>query len=396
VCFVLWWAAVKGSDLEYSPLLWPVAGFGIFVALQWLLRLTSYPGATLTGLCQLAAAGAIFYLAVTAFGDWRNVRRFGVLAWVLCGGLGALAIVQFFTSNKKIYWYHNADYASPVGPFVYHNHFAGAMDLLLPVAIAVAFKRDRTGDSPWVGWVRRGILPALGFVSVVLSYSRGGMLTLAFEALIAVVLLTRSKRVMIPLAVGAMVFIGFGALVDWTPILERFANLGHHDPSWYERLTVSGTCLRIFRDHLLAGTGFSTFSTVYPRYQTFDNGLIWDYAHNEYAQMLAETGIAGLIAVVAFIVLLVRNGWPRAAGERGDRGLKASSTQRVRTAAFIGCLGLLFHSFGDFQFHAPAIAFLFFVMAAAATARVDGVVRRRILDTTPIHLHRETEVTESA
>jgi O-antigen ligase len=368
--FLVWRAALSSAELVTSPLLWPVLAFGAIVGGQWTFGLTVYRGATLTGLCQLAAAGAVFYLAVVAFRDSSNVRRFGTLCWVLAGGLAALAIAEAFTDGKKIYWYHNAAYATPVGPFVYHNHFAGAMDLLLPVALVVAFRRDRTGDSPWIGWLRRGIVPALAFVSVVLSLSRGGMITLAGEGLVAALLLSRvSRRYLFPLVIGAAVFLAFGVMIDWSPLLARFITLGHRDPSWLQRLQVGRACLHIFRDHLWLGSGFNTFASVYPRYQSFDNGLIWEQAHNEYAQMLAETGIAGTACVIAFVVLFLRTAWRR----RAAQGL----TARVQTAAIVGCAGLLFHSFGDFEFHAPAIAFLFFVTAAAATAPRDQVMRHR-------------------
>jgi hypothetical protein len=40
----------------------------------------------------------------------------------------------------------------------------------------------------------------------------------------------------------------------------------------------------------------------------------------------------------------------------------------LRKALVVACAGFLFHSFGDFQFHSPANALLFFLLAGALAA----------------------------
>ncbi len=360
-------AAWAGIRLPWHPILWPVAAFGAWAWAQYWLRLTAYRAATLDGLIQLTACACVFYLAIYAFRDERNVKRAGAVLWVFSGVLGAEALAQFFLAGGHIYWYRDARYGTPVGPFVYHNHFAGCMDLLLPVSIAVAMRvRHRHRDQPWLARVRRGIFPALALASVVVAQSRGGLFALIFEGGLAVLLFwprfRRDARARKHAAAAAAALVAFSLLAGWGPLIHRLTRLEYHEASALDRARVAATCLTIWRDHPWTGTGFNTFVQVYPQYQSFDSGLDWNAAHNEYAQMLAETGIIGAVPVVAFLLLLAL------LGVRMSRR-HPSSLHALQTAALVGAAGFLFHSTGDFLFHSLGDALLFFALAGIAFAQ---------------------------
>lgn len=362
----LWLCAIRGRGLPRHALMLPMAAFGLLIASQWFFRLSIYPGATLTGLVQLGACGCVFLLSLSLAGNDFWVRRFAWILWLFCGLLSAEAIVQYFEANKYIYWFHNATYALPVGPFVYHNFYSGCLDLLLPIALVVAFRAERSAVPTWITWLRRGIVPAAGFASVIISQSVGGLLTLGFELLLALILyrdeIRKHRRARTLLLTGCVLLLGFSVLANWSPVWHRFTNLGNsHDPSLYQRLRVAQSCWHIFLDHPLLGTGFNTFATVYPAYQTFDNGLLFLYAHNEYAQMLAETGLAGLVCILGFLLL-----WGHALRRRLQRKSGDTLIRHIQLAAFIATAGFMFHSFGDFLFHAPSNALLFFLLIGIA------------------------------
>lgn len=361
-------ATRDGISLPWHPILWPTLAFGALVCWQWLSYWSVYPAATLTGLLQLAGCGAMLYLALFAFRRPRNLRRLGTVLWWFTGALGAEALFQFFTSRSEIYGFRNAAYATPVGPYVYHNHFAGCMDLLLPVAIVVTFRRRRRSrDAAWMAWLRRGILPALGLAAVIVSQSRGGVFALVVEAVVAAVLFWRSfarhRRRRRTVAIAAAALIGFTLLAGWGPLLKRLGHLDQHDVSALARLRVAESCLAIWQAHPWLGTGFETFPVVYPEYQSFDYGKRFLEAHNEYAQMLGETGVAGLVCVLGFAALMAWYGLR-------PLGQVPQSTRYLRKGLVVACVGFLFHSFGDFQFHSPANALLFFLLAGALVAGV--------------------------
>lgn len=360
-------AARDRVRLPWHPILWPALAFGALVLWQWAGRASAYPAATLTGFLQLSGCGAMLYLSLVAFQRPRNLRRLGTVLWWFTGAVGAEALVQYFTSRTQIYGFRNAAYATPVGPYIYHNHFAGCMELLLPMAMVVAFQvRRHSRDVLWMAWVRRGILPALGLAAVIVSQSRGGLFALLVEGGVAVALFWRTfarsgrRRRTVAIAAGALV--GFTLLAGWGPLLHRLGDLGRHDTSALDRLRVAQGCLAIWRAHPWMGSGFATFPVVYPRYEVFDPGQRFLEAHDDYIQALAETGVLGIACVAWFAILLAYYGL------RAFRDSKSKRQSDLRRAALIGCAGLLFHSFGDFQFHSPANALLFFLLAGATVA----------------------------
>ena len=355
------WMTVQGRRLPWHPVWIPVLAFGVFIFAQWHWRWSVYPGSTLTELVQLAACGAVFFLAMVAGSQPVLVQRLGWILLVFTGCMSLEAIAQYFTGNGYIYWFHNATYASPVGPYVYHNHYTGCMDLLLPVCLALMFRKDLTRDPWWITWLRRSIVPALAFTSVLISGSRGGVLALLFESLILLVLfreqIWRQRRVRNFVILTALLFCGFAFGGGWKIVSRRFHYLSaHQGRAILTRWQVTQTCWQIWQSHPWLGTGFNTFSTVYPAFQSFDNGKIWLNAHDDFAQALAETGVAGMACVAAFLLLW---GWTFYRRKREKTGF----AWRVRMGAFVGMAGFLFHSVGDFQFQAPANAFLFFLLA---------------------------------
>ncbi|TAN23135.1 MAG: O-antigen ligase family protein [Acidobacteria bacterium] len=359
--------AWRGMPLPWSWMLVPALAFFAMAVWQWLGHATVAPALTLTGILQLALPGAVFYLALFGAQSRRSSRWAARFVWAATGVLAGEAIFQYFTASGYIYWFRDATYGTPVGPFVYHNHFAGCMLLLLPVAVVVAFRRDRSGDAPWVGWIRRGLVPALGAAALVISQSRGGVLAALGEGGIGLLVLWRpwraQKRRLFAGTVGVALLFAFVYMANLQPLWNRFAQLAHHDPSATERVRMAQSSWDIFRDHPWTGTGWETFAAIYPRYARFDSGLQVDHAHDEYLQTLSEMGVMGAVLVLAFLALYLYGTWQR------WRAL-AGYDRTICLAACVGTLGFLAQSAVDFEFHAPANAILFFICCALAAAPI--------------------------
>jgi len=166
--------------------------------------------------------------------------------------------------------------------------------------------------------------------------------------------------------------------------MQRFVVIGHGEITANARLQILEATPRIVRDHLWLGSGFGTFPTVYPRYARFDDGLTYLEAHDEYAQMAIETGVLGMLAILAFLAVFLLD-FARQAR------LAPRRHSRLQRAALISALGLIFHSFIDFQFHSPANALLFFLLVALAAAAPAGAAKSPELaagSRRPHRLHR--------
>lgn len=368
----------RGRALSWPVIALPMLGFAAEVWWQAQSGSSAYPGATRTMLLQLVGCGALFYLTWFGCRGAGNVRRVAGVVWVFSGLLAIEAIAQYFTAGGWIYWVRDSTYADAVGPFVYRNHFAGCMELLLPLAICYAGERMTAAHMSWwdrLGW---GSLPLLGICAVILTHSRGALLILVLEAGLAFVLLhywSHASDRGAMLAVGLAVALGLGFALYGQRLLRRIHHLQEHDVSVSSRLSVDAATWRMFRSAPWLGTGFGSFATVYPRFATVDYGLEWDNAHDDWLQGLAETGVIG-----AGLVLLVLGGLALRLTQlwRGERTRSAA----LRWAGCIGLAGLLAHAAIDFQLHSPANAFLFFallglVMSPPAAGSENGGPRRR-------------------
>jgi O-antigen ligase len=92
------------------------------------------------------------------------------------------------------------------------------------------------------------------------------------------------------------------------------------------------------------------------------DGLIVNHSHNDYAELLSDTGVFGGLCGFAFLALLAWIGWRNLIGEREVMRLA------FHAGALVACFGLLVHATVDFNFHIPSNALVFLLQAALATS----------------------------
>jgi O-antigen ligase len=127
-----------------------------------------------------------------------------------------------------------------------------------------------------------------------------------------------------------------------------------------ERMDPSVYALDIARDFPVFGSGPGTFYTMFTRYRGEDILPFFDFVHNDYVQMLTDTGLIGvllvgslpLMALVAAVLAQSRRRDPLARG--------------MGFAAVMGITALGIHSSVDFNLQIPANAFLFMLLLALA------------------------------
>jgi O-antigen ligase len=127
------------------------------------------------------------------------------------------------------------------------------------------------------------------------------------------------------------------------------------------RALAARMALRMFLAAPLLGSGLATFGDLFPRLLRTD--FLLHYAHNDYAQWLAETGLAGASAAVGFVAILVtcfRRWWQTVIRKRRGDPLTAG--------VWAGLAGLGLHTAFDWNLHIPANALLACVAAGIALA----------------------------
>ena len=252
----------------------------------------------------------------------------------------------------------------PFGPYVNRNHFAGFAELVIPVAL-VPLVLDK---------VRRerlflvGLFTLAPIVALLLSASRGGIVSFAVQMVILFLLLLvrriRSRYVL----VGGLVVLCAAMTVSWIgvqQVLQRFSGMQTMEVTGSKRAAMREDTWRLFMDHPLLGTGLGTLEIVFPPYDSLYDGKVVDHAHNDYVEALAETGVVGGLCCAWFLGVVLLHSLKGLAEQGSSFGSVLNLT------GLIGCSGMLVHSLVDFNLHIPANALLFFVSAHLAVARLE-------------------------
>lgn len=366
--FVLWallLALKSGGRIYWSPLNWPLLGLLAIGLFQIAFHMTAYTFLTRTQLLRLAAYFLIFFLTTQAF---RTRDELSQLAWfliVLCFAVSLFGIIQHFTSSREIYWSEAfKTEGDPFGPYVNRNHFAGFVELTLPLGLAMIAFRG----------VHRDVLPLTALLTIVpvsalvLSGSRGGIIGFAFEiGILALLLWSRSAGVwksprMIAVGVVVLLAVATVAWVGANTAIERFSAMKSPEVPLGRRISMARGAAHIFLDHPVIGCGIGTLVDVYPRYETAYDGKVVDHVHNDYMETLAETGILGGLCGAIFLWLLYREARKSFEAEQGH------FSRALHAGAMAAVSGMLLHSLVDFNLQIPANAMLFLLQACLATS----------------------------
>ena len=157
--------------------------------------------------------------------------------------------------------------------------------------------------------------------------------------------------------------------------LARLVGTVNSDDPTTGRTHFWAVTMQIIAERPLLGAGLGAYSLAYTRYDTRGGMYRIEQAHNDYLQLLSDTGVVGGIFGLLFIVALYRIGLRR---------LRSADVYRrgVALGALAGCTGAFVHSIFEFSLHTTSNALLFLVLAALATlgAQVEEAVvpkRRR-------------------
>ena len=365
ILFIGWAAIVfldPGVPIEWNPLNWPLAGFLAIAIIQLALHITPYPFLTRVELLKLAAYFLIFFLSTQAFRQRRDLTNLAWFLVFLCFFVSLLGIIQHFTAESKLYGLRPlSEGGDPFGPFVNRNNFAGFVELTLPAGLALMIFRGLRRDM----FPLAGLLTIVPMGAMVLSGSRGGIVSFGFQIAV-LALLARSRKGPQGPRLAALAIVGFAslALVVWLgagKAIERFSTFHPGEVSLARRGTMVRGAAHMFFDHPIVGTGVGSLVAVYPRYETLYDGKVVDHVHNDYMELLAETGILGAACGVVFLWLLFRQARNCFGAEQGH------FSRAVHAGATAALCGLLLHSFVDFNLHIPSNALLFLLQAHLAT-----------------------------
>ena len=327
----------------------------------------------------------IYFAATLVFTDTPHRLRLLVRTIIIFGFLLAIfGLTQSFTTTK-VFWIRELSQSTAFGPFINRHHFAGYMELTLALPLGMLFAGSLEKDKRFA-YIFAVVLMG---VALIMTNSRGGIISLVAEILFLLVMsgfrkrrtrevedkTIRIKRAALrtALALGLIVALFGGVvLLGGESALSRFAGTVNSDDPTTGRAHFWNVTLDIIKAHPIVGTGLGAFPTVYTRYDSRNGAFRLEQVHNDYLQILSDGGVIGALLGLVFVVLLFRYGFTR-------RESKDEYRRGVALGALAGCFAVLVHSFFDFTLHTTANALLFLILAALATmnGRVEQATKRR-------------------
>lgn len=365
----LLWLAKQWVDqelmIEWNPLFLPMAAFGTLILAQIVFRTSAYRHDTISEALLYVAYGMLCFVATQSLVRASQARRLGLILVFFGFAVAALSLLQGIAPNGKLYWLREPRLGGWIyGPYVNHNHYAGLMELLIPIPLVISLTHLAHEKERLVAGVAAAVMTG----TVFLSGSRGGMLAVLVEFMLLGILMTRQRRGL-RTAIGVGVFgIVLLSLLTWlggkelTTRVFSISTETRTEISGGMRLSIDRDSLTMFRRKPVLGWGLGGFPIAYPQFRSFYTNFFVNQAHNDYLQLLTETGILGFSLMLWFLVLLYRTGL------RKIGNWTSSVTGTLTLACLLGVSGILVHSFFDFNLQIPANAALFYVLCSLAAS----------------------------
>ena len=320
----------------------------------------------------LLAVAAIFFIVTNTFRHRDQIRRLLIVIASVGGAVTLLALYRNLNQSDTVYGIVPNRFITS-GPFQNYNHYSQFTNLSMGAALALLLLEvERRVGSRSLAWhrlsdlingSRAGIVWSVlamllaASVSVALSTSRMGFISMLVAAVVVGVLFSRSRH-----AKGrgsVLILIGFGffcllLVLGFESIYDRLATLQKVDAAssaYSARWQTLVDLWPMWFKFPIFGTGLGSHAWVFHMFDRSNDFVLTSHVENEYAQLMEEMGLSGLLLALAFIAFIICSGL-RAI--RSESGFAAS----VALGLGFGLVAILVHSFSDFAQHVPGIACL--------------------------------------
>lgn len=340
------------------------------------MTLSVDPHASTVSLLKSLAYAAIFFLVLALANRRSRVLTLVRVLVYWAVAMAVYAVLMHLGGFEQDYFgmhLRHRDYAS--GTYVNRNHFAGYLEMTLAMGIGllIAGLSDRSADTwkrfiqltlDWILSPKMVMRLALCVLVIALTTTHSRMGNTAFFAsLLAAgaigIALSRHATRNTVLLLASLIVIDLLIVGSWfgvEKLARRFEQASVEGIQ--DRENVAALALDIVKDYPVAGSGPGTFYVVFPRYRDEAVGAFFDHAHNDYAEIAAESGVFGLALLGLFVAMAIAAAL-MAQWQRRDPLMRG-----VSFACVMGVTAILIHSWVDFNLQIPANAAYFVVLLA--------------------------------
>jgi len=298
--------------------------YGSFYAF---LRLMSYIG--------------VYYLIVNNF-DRNMVKHMMALIISMGTILSVYGLLQYF-NVLPYFWRIPRNFLTAT--YVNHNHFAGYLELAIPLTIGIFFGISRRAIILKIITIGALILMISAFI---LAQSRGAWVCLIISLFIMSIILFKRRMInktnIFPVLLCIVIIFSF-IYVAKTEVSERLNTMINRDTeetSMQTRLEIWQGTIEMIKQRPLVGTGIGTFSWGFSRFRPEGLNNRANFAHNDFLHIAAEMGLIAFVVMVLILLMAIREGFKNG----------SSSTEVLGCS--IGVLSLTLHGLVDFNFHITA------------------------------------------
>ena len=350
----------------------------ILVLLQWLLGSYDAYYALLLGL----GLCAFFALTLLLLNDKSSIEK-AIWVVILAAGFQALYGALMVMTGLELSFFSEkwAYFGKATGTFINRNHLAGYLEMTLALGIGFLLASSTRYSGDWQQRLRQFIemllspkvimrlTLAIMVIGLVMTRSRMGN-TAFFASLMITgglaLLLMKNKSRSTTILLSSLLIIDIaivGTFFGVEKVAERIQGSSINKES---RDEVSRDTFNMWLENPILGTGASSYKYTYPSYKSDDvtSPRLYDYAHNDYLQFLAEFGAIAFLLLALAVALVFY--WSIQAMRLRQRSLN----QGLGFASCMGIIAIMIHSSVDFNLQIPANAFMFvFMLAIGCIAR---------------------------
>jgi len=287
----------------------------------------------------------MFFLGAILFKDIKKAKTFGwayVLPLIIVIGITTFEHWQYGFSEKSGHWVMQPFYND-------HTAYGAILSMFLPLLIGYSIDRKNTATTRTFAIITTLIL----FIALYLSFSRAAWVSFAFAAGVLLLILLKIKFRWIAMTVVVLLAVFFtfkfeildkleknkqDASANFIEHIESISNISS-DASNLERINRWQSALRMYHEKPVFGWGPGTYQFEYAPFQSSREKTIISTnlgdlgnAHSEYIGPLAETGLPGLLIVIALMVIVLYTGL---------KVYRKSDDKQVKLLALTITLGLI-------------------------------------------------------
>ena len=381
----------RGERIEGASILLPMLALSLLAFLQTLSlgsrteaslsvwnTISADPYQTRFFALQMLALTTLLALLYRYAGTERRVRVLVYTVLAIAVASAVFGILRQTTQQETGFLLPLLKKNQGYGQFISKNHFAFLMEMAFGLGLGIILGGGVARERLMIYTAL--LLPI--WTGLVLANSRGGILAMLAQVVVAVLLLissqgdyqlpkiAQSAALRAVLLVVLVVGILFGTFwVGGDRLATNFENatgeIASSSTTGASRNEIWRATLKMFAAHPIVGVGLGAYWIGITAYHKASGLMTPQEAHNDYLELLSSGGLIGLALGIWFAVAVVRK-------IRQNLSTDTGYKRAVRLGAILGITGVAAHSLVDFGLHIMTNAVVFIILIMIATSRIDA------------------------